>query len=78
LDIFNDVADVIVGDVGTGREAEAYGKEGFADTVHIGGIVGVNGLFVHRFPKRTGFDVGFVKCKAHCFDVGVGFAIGVK
>ena len=76
LDCLDDVADVVVGDVRSGREAEAYGEERLADTVDVCGRITVDRLFVHRLPERTRLDAGGVEGQAHRLHVGVGLAVG--
>lgn len=77
LDILYYVADVFVGDPGTGGEADADFEERFADAVDVGGIVLVDGLLVHRLPEGAGFDAGLVERHAQGLDVGVRLAVGV-
>ena len=76
LDGVDDVAYVVVGDIRSGREAEADGEERLADTVDVSRRVTVDRLLVHRFPEWTGLDVGSVEGHAHRLHVGVGLAVG--
>lgn len=50
LDLFHDVADMVVGDPGAGGEADAHLEKRLADAVGVGGSVLVDRLLVHRFP----------------------------
>ena len=60
FDGINDVADVIVGDVGAGWETDADFEEGFGDAIDVCGSVFVDRLLVHRLPKGASFNVSFV------------------
>ena len=46
------------------------------DTVHVGRDALVDGLLMHRFPDRTGFDTSFVQEDAEGVDVVVGLTVG--
>lgn len=76
FDGVDDVADIIVGDVGAGRKADAGGEEGFAHAVDVGGGVAVDRLLVHGLPKGAGLDVGLVEIDAQGFDIVVGLTVG--
>lgn len=76
FDGVDNIADVIVGDVGACRKADAGGEEGFAHTVDVGGGVAVDRLLVHGLPKGAGLDVGLVEIDAQGFDIVVGLTVG--
>ena len=76
LDILYYVADVFVGDPGTGGEADADFEERFADAVDVGGIVLVDGLLVHRLPEGARLDVCGIESHAHCLYVIAGLTVG--
>ena len=76
FDVADYVADVFVGDPGTGGEADADFEERFADAVDVGGIVLVDGLLVHRLPEGARLDVCGIESHAHCLYVIVGLTVG--
>ncbi len=76
FDSVDDVADVIIGNVGTGWEADADFEESFRHAVDVSGNVLVYRLFVHRLPQWTGFDIGFVETHTQGFNVIVGLTVG--
>lgn len=76
LDGVDDVAHVVVGDVGPGGQADAHGEEGLADAVDVGRSVAVDGLTVHGLPQRPRLDVGGIEGHTQGLDVGVGLAVG--
>ena len=72
----DDVADIVIGNVGTCWKADTNSEEGFAHAVGVSRGVFVDRLFVHRFPQWTGFDVSSIQNDAKGFDVGVWLAVG--
>ena len=76
LDGIYDIADIVVADPGTGREADAYLEERFRHAVDIGRIAGIYRLSVHWLPERSRLDAGFVESHAQCLDIGVRLAVG--
>ncbi len=57
----DNVADIVVGDVGAGREADADFEECFRHAVNIGRSILIHRLFVHWLPEWSCLDIGFVE-----------------
>lgn len=76
FDAIDDVADIVVGDVGTGGEAHTDFEDGFTDAVDVGGTALIDGLLVHGLPDGTGFYFLVEHEDAEGFDIFVGLAIG--
>ena len=57
LNALHDVANVIVRDVWTSRQAEAYLEEVLFDAVGVERCTGIYRLLMHRLPHRTALDL---------------------
>lgn len=76
MDGIGDAEEFRLADVRSGGETEALTEEMLGGTVDIGGSVGVDGLPVHRLPKRAGFDCGLIESEAQGLDITCGLAVG--
>ena len=72
----DNIADIVVGDVGTGGETETDFEEGCLYFVGVGGGVLIDGLLVHGLPYGTALNFLVKHKDTEGFDVFVGLAIG--
>ena len=68
---------ILIADIRSAWQAHAYFEEAFADAVDVGWGILIDGLLMHRFPKRSCLHTRLVKDDAQRLHVGVGLAVGV-
>ena len=70
--------DIVVGDTRTAGQAKSSFEERFGDTVHVGGAVREDRLFMHRFPERTCLYIVLVQPYTHRLHIRIRFAVGME
>ena len=74
----DNILHIIIRNIRAAGKTQPFGKQTFAHPVDIGRIVGINRLFVHRFPQGTGLDTGSIQCYTHSLNVTIRLTIRMQ